>query len=81
MKITEFQILPLADQLELIYEEGVYIGKRSILGCSVVLYQLDAFYVEVFYRQYRRNITRLSYSRSTNILDPYLEQIGIELLV
>jgi hypothetical protein len=41
------------------------------------LFQLHGFYVEVFYKQYRKIIDHIITSDSTEILHPYLDQINI----
>jgi len=78
MDVKEFQSLPEDEQVWILYEQGVYIGKKYGKYISL-LYQLEGFYVEIFYRSYRKHIYRMVYSDSTTILDPYLEQISIEL--
>ena len=47
---------------------------------TLLLYQLFGFYIEVVYNVYRIKIYKLTYSDSTDLLDPYLEQVEIELL-
>lgn len=81
MKSFEFQLLSEKEKADLLYREGVYIGKRKEGPLTVLLYQADSFYVEVFYHKYRRFIVRMRCSESTSILDPYLEQIEIGILV
>lgn len=81
MTLFEFQVLPMQEQVNVLYEQGVYIGKRKADKLTVLLMQLDSFYVEVFYRKYRQDITRLRCSASTWMLDPYLSQIDVEYLV
>lgn len=79
--LNEYKQLTQSEKIDLLHKEGVYIGKRMVGNFRVVLYQLESFYVEVLYKDYRRNISRLSFSQYTGILDPYLEQIDIEMLV
>lgn len=81
MTMSEFRLLSEPDKIAIIYEDGVYIGKRKEAGISILIYQLDKFYVEVYYRVYRKNIWKLRCSSSTTILDPYLEQIEVEAFV
>lgn len=81
MKLFEFQRLSEGEQIAALYQHGVYIGKRKIESMTVLIYQLDSYYVEVFYRSYRRLIYKIRCSGSTSILDPYLEQIDVEYLV
>lgn len=77
LSLKEFIDLPQELQFEMLHRHGVYVGKRKINKQAVVLFQLHGFYVEVFYKQYRKTIDRLITSEDTEILQPYLEQISI----
>ncbi|HEY0041470.1 MAG TPA: hypothetical protein VGB71_12440 [Flavisolibacter sp.] len=79
--LNEFLHLSEEDQANLLYEQGVYIGKRKLGATIVILYQLEGFYAEVFYRQYRRIIECISCFSGTARLDPYLPEIDVEQLV
>jgi len=81
MTMYDFQLLPEQQQVELLYHSGVYIGKRREGISIILLYQLESFYVEVVYRKYRSHVKRLHCFDSTELLDPYLEQIDVENLV
>ncbi|MFL5773427.1 MAG: hypothetical protein ACJ75F_09730 [Flavisolibacter sp.] len=81
MTLLDFQVLTMQEQVNVLYLHGVYIGKRKADKLTVLLLQLDSFYVEVFYKRYRVEITRVRCSASTNMLDPYLAQIEVEYLV
>jgi hypothetical protein len=78
MKKCEYENLPEAEQLELIQNDGVYIGKRWNKKISILLYQINDFYVEVIYRKYRCYVDRIRCFRSTMLLEPYLDQVDIE---
>lgn len=78
MTIDEYKKLAQADQLDLLQQEGIYIGKRKEEDKTILLYQLQSFYVEVFYKKHRNLINDMVLSQSTNILSPYLEQIKIK---
>ena len=81
MKMHDFQLLPEQDQIDILYQYGVYVGKRKEAFSVILLYQFESFYVEVFYRKYRSHVKRLHCFESTDLLDPYLEQIDVENLV
>ena len=81
MTLFDFQLLPVMEQLDLLYEQGTFIGKRKVEAKTCVLYQLEGFYVEVIYRQYRRIPEKLRSFRSTAPLDPYLELIDVEHII
>lgn len=77
MTIRSFLQLTEEEQLTLLTEEGIYIGKRTDRPFLSVLYQLESFYVEILYREYRRLIWIMNCSESTAILDPYLDQVRV----
>jgi hypothetical protein len=78
LSLTEFKDVPRSVQFEVLHKHGVYVGKRKIDKQTVVLFQLHGFYVEVYYKQYRKVIDRLAISDSTEILQPYLDQVNIK---
>ena len=75
---TEFMELSQELQFDVLHKHGVYVGKRKIDRQTVVLFQLHGFYVEVYYKQYRKTIDRIVTSGNTDILQPYLDQINIK---
>lgn len=77
MRFGEFTELTCKNQLARLYEDGAFIGKRSVDGKSVLLYQYDSFYVEIHYASHRHTTRRIIISEDTDILDPYLSQIQI----
>lgn len=77
MTISDFSLLKLTDQLALLYEEGVYLAKRKTGKMTVLLYQLQNAYIEIFYTKYRRVVHKIRFSASPDILDPYLGSIEI----
>ncbi|GAA4342926.1 hypothetical protein [Flaviaesturariibacter amylovorans] len=81
MTLFAFQLLTPAEQLDLLYEAGTYIGKRRVEGRVRILYQLEGFYIEVHYKKYRCIAEKLVCFRSTIPLEPYLEAIDVEHLV
>jgi hypothetical protein len=81
MTTYEFSLLTIRDQVDLLYRDGVYAGKRRDGDALVILYQLDGFYVEVFYLKYRCQVERLRAFNSTSFLTPYLQDIDIHGLV
>ena len=73
MKSTEFTRLPREIQEDLLYNSGVFVGKRKMGGYSAILFQLEGFYVEVFYSRYRRDVAFMEVSTEPDVLDRYLE--------
>lgn len=82
MTIREFQAHSEADQTEILYLEAVYIDKRKSGEFSILLYQLEGFYVEVCFSKYRQVVAWIRCSESVQILTPYLDKMDIvELMV
>lgn len=81
MTMYEFRILTDQEQLDIVYGKGVYIGKRKARDLVSVLYQVDSFYVELFYKKYRYFISHTRCSASIVIAEPYLDQIDLAELV
>ena len=81
MTLYEFKLLSGNEQLDILYNQGVYIGKRKHGKETIVLYQLESFYVELFYIKYRCYVRRIHCFHSTLLLDPYLEGMNVEHLV
>ena len=81
MELIEYKLLSLREQINVLYRDGVYIGKRKEENLSILLYQVDSFYVEVVYRKYRCHVNKLRCFTSTAFLDPYLEQVEVEYVV
>jgi hypothetical protein len=81
MRLNDFTPLSLEEKAARLYYQGVYIGKRKQGTTIVVLYQLEGFYAEVFYRTYRRVIDHIYCFSGTARLDPYLTDIDVEQLV
>jgi hypothetical protein len=82
MTVQEFRDLTESQQTEVLYGDAVYIDKRKSGDNSIVIYQIDGFYVEVCFYKYRQHIAWVRCSDSINILNPYLDKMDIvELMV
>lgn len=74
MSKTEFERLSQEEQLHLLQTSGIYNGKLKKGTQTGILYQLDSFYIEVIYQEYRRMVSQVNCFESTGPIDPYLEQ-------
>jgi hypothetical protein len=81
MTMFDFSLLSRSEQADLLYNEGVYVGKQKRPGQTILLYQLKSFYAEIYYHRYRSHVTRIHCFTSTTLLDPYLKDISLEELV
>lgn len=78
MTVTDFGTLTTSEQLELLQTRGVYLGKRKLQGKAVILYQFNELYVEIFYIKYRQVIDYIYCFSTTDLLEPYLNEINID---
>jgi hypothetical protein len=79
MKQGEFEHLSENRQVDILYHDGVYIGKQKGFCSTLLLFQLESFYVEIDYLVYRMKICRIECFTSTSYLDPYLSQVEVSL--
>jgi hypothetical protein len=77
MHFYDFLQLDETEQLELLWYNGEQIGRRKEEEHLILLYQVEGFYVEVFYNTKERTIKRYVSFESIERLEPYLEKIDI----
>jgi len=75
--LKEYKELSEEQQLDILHRDGVYVGKRKVEKLTVVLFQLYGFYVEVFYKRYRREIDATVATDNADVLHPYINQVNI----
>ena len=81
MNLLEFNKLDAINKFDTLCRCGELLGERLSQGAKVLLYQIDAFYVEVYYVTSLNKIDKMRSFSSTNLLKPYLEEIDISCLV
>jgi len=77
LQLKDYLHLAEEEQLALLYNDGVYVGKRIVNNKPVIPFQLYSFYVEVHYLEYRKVIDHIKTAASAEILLPYLDQIHV----
>lgn len=80
MKLTDFNLLNEIKQAEVLLSCGVLIAERVYKSFTIFLYQVNEFYVEVYFNNTFCVIQGLRGFESTTILEPYLEEIDISSL-
>ena len=60
---------------------GTYISERSFGPLRIMLYQLEGFYVEVFFLKWNKSVLWYRSFNTTNLLDPYLHKIDLSSLM
>ena len=76
MSEEQFNKLTEDCQSDVICRKGVLISLRKQDEHKVLLYQIDSFYVEVYYHPVDNAINIISFS-GTEKLQPYLKQIDL----
>ena len=77
MTLYKFNLLDESKQAETLWENGVHIGERSDAEHNISLYQIEGFYVEVFYHREENVIKRFRTFSSIAQHEPYLGKIDI----
>jgi hypothetical protein len=73
----QFNKLSEDSQSNIISERGALISLRRTDEHRVLLYQIDSFYVEVYYHP-TKNVIKIKSFSGTEQLQPYLNQISLE---
>lgn len=79
MHLYDYKTLDPNTQLEIVIERGVLVSDRNDGICSYLLYQIDGFYAEVKLELTHHEISGLKSFASTDFLEPYLENIDINM--
>jgi len=77
MTLYEFNQLDEMEQAEAVWS-GTHIADRQDEEHNILLYQIDGFYVEVYYHRDYNVIRRFRSFSSTAQLNPYLEQMSLK---
>jgi DNA-binding LytR/AlgR family response regulator len=81
MTLQHFSLLGIREQEEKVLDEGVYLSSRLTETDTILFFQIDSFYVEVYYRNGKDEVSYIKSFETTDELDPYLERINISMLV
>jgi len=77
MKLTDFNLLDEIKQAEALLNYGVLVAERMYKNFTIFLYQVNQFYVEVYYHNTFSIIQGFRGFENTNALEPYLDEIDI----
>src|SRR5881227_1575585 len=80
MHFYDFIQLNETEQIEILWYNGEQIGRRKEEDHLILLYQVEGFYVEVFYHNKERVIKKYLSFECTDHLEPYLDTIDISLV-
>jgi hypothetical protein len=77
MMIQHFNTLSKQDQQNSLLKEGIFLAEREDGPFRIMLYQLDSFYVEVYFFNLYNKVAFLQSFTDTDALEPYLEQLNV----
>jgi hypothetical protein len=75
--MQQFNTLSKQDQQNQLLKEGTFLAEREDGPFRIMLYQLDNFYVEVYFFNLYNKVAFLQSFSDTDVLEPYLEQMDI----
>lgn len=77
MKPEEFNLLTEDQKISVLWRRAKIVAERKLNNYNVFLYQVDSFYIEVWYSFNLMNIHNIRSFTDTAELQPYLERIII----
>ena len=77
MHFFDFVLLTEDEQLEMLWYNGEQIGRRKDREFLVLLYQVEGFYVEVYYNTKYKEIEKYLSFECTDKLEPYISHIDL----
>jgi hypothetical protein len=81
MLLHQFKYEEKSRKKQMVFENGVYLANRFFQGFQVILFQINSFYVEVFFDVEEEEIGYMRAFSRTDDLQPYLKNIDISGLV
>lgn len=77
MKIQELKLPGVRNINETILRNGIHIADRRGVFCQIALFQVEDYYVELFYDAKTKEVSRAKSFTDTALLEPYLKQIDL----
>lgn len=81
MTLKQYKELKPDEQTSFLCKAGVSIAERKVGPYLIVLFQVEGFYVEVFYDKESYQMMKLVSFYNTTLLEPYLANIDIQSLI
>jgi hypothetical protein len=78
MTLYQFKSKNETEQTDIIGSKGELIAEREEKFCTIHLYQVGSFYVEVYHHNHFNVVIRVKSFKDLKQLDPYLQQINID---
>jgi hypothetical protein len=80
MKLYDFKFLDDKSQAEVLFNYGVLIAERLYKDLVIQLYQINSFYVEVYYNSIFKMVQGINSFDNLTRLEPYLSSIDISFM-
>jgi len=80
MKLYDFKFLDDKSQAEVLFNYGVLIAERLYKDLVIQLYQINNFYVEVYYNAIFKMVQGINSFDNLTRLEPYLSSIDISFI-
>jgi hypothetical protein len=80
MKLYDFKFLDDKSQAEVVYNYGVLIAERLYKDLVIQLYQINSFYVEVYYNAIFKMVQGINSFDNLTRIEPYLNSIDISFI-
>lgn len=77
MELHQFNTLSEDLQYKYLLVNGICIANRETEHNCILLFQLDSFYIELYFNQHCEQIISSRAFEDTDELSPYLEQLEI----
>ena len=81
MTAKKFNSLSKSIKKDILLRSGSFLAERRWGLCSVLLYQLDDFYIEVFFVKWAKSPIGFRTFQKTDKLEPYLQKIDVSSLM
>jgi len=77
MTLKQFRSSSKYVQQQMIKHQGAFLFERRSLDWNILLFQLESFYVEVYYERKSQQVELLKSFDDMDELDPYLRKIDV----
>ena len=77
MNIRELKLPGIKNINDTILKNGIHIASRRGLFCEIALFQVEDYYVEVFFDAKSKEVSRAVSFTDVEMLEPYLRQVDI----
>ena len=81
MTLQHFKALATDKQRKALLQKGAFVADRITSAFCVYLFQIDKFYVEIFFTKESDDIVWIKSFENTDELEPYLTHINISSLL